>query len=126
MAKLATPKESDIQRTGIKLLKLRGWHVWRRNVGSMKGQAGNFVRFGEPGQCDTWGFTCQGDYFECEFKRPGKRPTPKQSTWLHKVNAICGLAFWVDNLATLELVAKAIEARLMISYYGDTDDYDLI
>jgi hypothetical protein len=137
--KVHPPLESDVQREGIATLQAFGWLVYRRNVGAMSGtHAGKswFVKFSEKGQSDTWAIMRCGRHAEIEFKRYGKRPTLDQVLWLRKVNARTGAAFWVDSLAYLWTVAKALSEGAVIQYHdtkwmygkaeGPSGDYDVV
>jgi hypothetical protein len=122
-----TPTEAEIQKSGIAILKALGWLVWRRNTGAMSGSHGGkkwFVKFGEKGMADTWGFTPDGRHCEIEFKRPGKRPTEAQLAWLKLTNRF-GVSFWVCNTSSLVAIAKAVAEGRRIRY-GDNDNYEVV
>ncbi len=140
--KVPTPLEKEIQKNGIALLRSLGWKkVFRRNVATFtadyKGKS-RIIRCGEPGQSDTWGVMPDGRHFELEFKRSGERPTLDQAKWLWMMNSGgCGVSFWVDNLDTLERVARHLMDGGRIVYLdqdgreypdgrGPSGDYDLI
>ncbi len=138
--KIPVPLEKEVQKSGIALLRALGWTVFRRNVGfsvaTHKGKK-RAIRYGDPGQSDTWGTLPDGRHFELEFKRPGKRPTLDQARWLWMMNSgDYGVAFWVDNTGTLERVARHLMAGGRIRYldqdgrqYPDgwsPGDYDLV
>jgi hypothetical protein len=125
------PLEKEIQKPGIAYLKSLGWDVNRRNVGAftVQGKTGvkRFIRANSPGQSDTWGTTPDGRHFELEFKRPGKEPTALQFEWLQKMNARPStVAFWCDNTATLERVARHVMAGGGVEYTGIGAEYDLV
>jgi hypothetical protein len=105
------PLEREIQRNGIKLLKMLGWTVHRRNTGTFfatyKGKE-RLIRSGTPGMADTWGVMPDGRRFEIEFKRPGNRPTELQLAWLKSQNNAHCAAFWVFETGHLELYAKLL------------------
>ncbi len=125
MAKLATPREAEVQKSGIAYLKAQGWQVFRRNTGAMLNKNGQLIRFGEPGQSDTWGITPDGRHFELEFKRHGERPNKAQLAWLKKMNTEQTPAFWVDNTSTLARIEKWLRCSGTIHYRQDSDEYDL-
>lgn len=123
-----TPLESEVQRNGILLLEALGWECHRRNTGVFllrhNGKE-RMVRASEPGMADTWGTMPDGRRFEAEVKRYGKRPTPKQLTWLKSQNGPHCAAFWYDNTKTLNAVANALMHGAHIRYHETGDDYDV-
>lgn len=132
-----SPLEKDVQRIGIELMEGLGIQVHRRNVGGMSGRHNGkswYVRFAEPGQSDTWGILPDGRHVEVEFKRPDERPTLEQTLWLIRCSARCP-AFWVDNVATLGVVIRAVLTGATVVYrdgrerygkvWGPSADYDL-
>jgi len=126
--KTYTPTEAEVQKSGIAILKAMGWLVWRRNVGSMSGSHNGkawFVKFGEPGMADTWGFTPDGRHCEIEFKRRGKRPTAEQTAWLRMTNRF-GVSFWVDSTESLQRIASHIGRGCKVWYFDESDKFDLV
>jgi hypothetical protein len=123
-----SPLEKVVQKNAIILLRHLGFTVFRRNIGMMTGQhkgKGWAVRFSEPGQSDLWGFTPGGRHFEAETKRLGKRPTEIQLAWLKSRNGPHCAAWWFDNTATLERVARHLMAGGSIEF-GEDDHYMLV
>ena len=113
------PRESEVQKSGIAILKALGWKVWRRNVGGMTDRKGHFIRFGEPGMSDTWGITPDGRHFEIEFKRLGQKPSRVQFAWLRHMNGGGPVSFWVDNTDDLQFVADMITRGYYVRYRDD-------
>ncbi len=138
--KLPKPLEKEIQKNAVKLLRSLGWEIHRRNVsafgGTHKGKKW-FVRSGEPGQADLFGKLPDGRHAEIEIKRPDERPTLDQARWLWANNrSDHEVSFWVDNLDTLERVARHLMGGGKILYldnngrqypdgWGPSADYDL-
>lgn len=124
------PRESEIQASGMALLRTLGWRVFRRNTGAMtatyKGRD-RFIRFSEPGQSDCWAVLPDGRHGEVEFKRPGEWPTAAQLAWLRSMNGVGGsVAFWVSDLKDLEEVARHVQRGGKIEYVGDEGQYQLV
>lgn len=116
--------ESKIQREGMAWIRAQGSLVFRRNCGGMYDASGNFVRFAEKGAADSWGILPSGAHFECEFKRPGKRPTYDQVTWLIGTNGHgSSVSFWVDNLDTLQRVYAWVCSGGRVVYSPDLRRY---
>jgi hypothetical protein len=129
-----TPLESEVQRNGILHLESRGWVCYRRNVAGWaipetETSDRRFISANKAGMSDTWGRLPDRRRFELEFKRHGKRPTEKQIAWLRENNDEHCVAFWVDNLATLQIVAAHLMAGGSVEYSehpgADRDYYQL-
>jgi len=123
--KTPKPLEKEIQRNGIKLLKFLGWTCHRRNTGMTRATYGGrtrVIRYGEPGMADIFGKLPDGRSFELEFKRPGNRPTRRQFDWLKSQNSEHCVAFWVDDVQTLEIIAKRLMRGFRIWWDDDDDD----
>lgn len=92
------PLEKDIQRAILDYCKAERIFVQRRNVAGVQKLSGNrYVQLGKKGMADLWGIV-KGIHFECEVKRPGKKPTPEQIAWLNLCSIYGARAFWADSL----------------------------
>jgi len=104
-------REGKIMRSVIARLRYRfGVMLFRRNVGAIK-KGDHFVRFGAPGQADLWGFLPASHgarHVEIEVKRPGNEPTDLQLRWLREVNRLGGVAYWGDDVNTIERIMEAV------------------
>ena len=85
--------------------------IFRRNVGGMKDDNGDYVRFGEAGQSDLWGWivayrcpSCnrllEGIHFEIELKSGNGKLTEKQKNWLLFVAKNNGIAIELRPIET--------------------------
>lgn len=118
------PLESVVLKDCMAVYRRLGIPAWRRNVGGMSGTHKGrswYVKYGEPGQCDTWGLIPDGHgkwpfHFEGEIKRPGKKPTLDQTLWLRSINDRTGRAFWADSAEILESVVRALMSGGCIRY----------
>lgn len=102
------PKEADILRDCLTLLKLKGILCWRQNQGAITGEHNGkkrFLRFASmPGLSDILGvLPPSGRLLAVECKRPGRKPTPEQEVFLDVVRQCGGLAVCVHSLDELEL-----------------------
>jgi hypothetical protein len=111
-------RESPVQKSIIAQLGHLGISLERRNVGAARyrnprtGKT-RLVRFAKAGQSDLWGMDWPrnlpwGRHWEIETKRWGEKPTDPQLEWLWKAMSRGCVAFWVDNAATAERVARAV------------------
>lgn len=140
IVKAPIPRESEVQRDGMAWLRSQGCQVYRRNTGGMYDARGNFVRFSEKGASDSWAISPAGIHLEVEWKRSGETPTLDQVLWLIKTNGHgYSASFWVDNLATLEVVYRHVTHGGRVAYsnapkryrvrgkdvYGPCGEYDL-
>src|SRR5512143_3504740 len=112
---LPTLRETDIVRAVKHYLELRGFAVFRRNVGGAYSGL-SFVRFSEPGQADLYGWErSTGRHLECEVKVPGARTKPTrdalQREWLARAKR--------DGVIALR-VASVLEADEQLAEYGIT------
>ena len=122
--KLPRERESSVQKTVRAALDLRGIVTYRRNV-VLYPINGRYVRAGEKGQADLYGWErVTGRHWEIETKRPDERPTEDQLVWLKQCTADGAVAFWCDNARTAENVADAIQAGGRIVWHED-DYYDI-
>lgn len=96
--------EGNVQDAVIEYLTLvKGWRVFRRNVGAAKLNGGYWVKFNGTGQADLWGWIPgSGRHFEIEVKKPGEKPEGKQPEWLDGARTDGCIAFWVDSIEMLE------------------------
>jgi hypothetical protein len=106
------------------MLRLVGFEVFRRNVGGLCDEHGNYVSFAEKGQSDLYGWVrATGVHFEFETKRYGKKPTPNQLFWLKQCTATGAHAWWADNIEDAIKVARAILAGGRIVWEEDENYY---
>lgn len=126
------PSESEILRNCVAVFHALQVPVWRRNVLAISATYGGkrrFIKGGERGQADLWGMLpnpniLRSRHFECEVKRPGKRPTLSQVRWLLEVNAITGCAFWVDDPRILKVILEQLLCGARIVYSEATETYE--
>lgn len=98
-------RESEIQRSILEYLTMRGHFVWRNNsgayVGEHKGKT-RFFRFGKKGSSDILGCAkSTGKIIAIEVKRLGGDVTPEQNSFLgsiQKENGIAFVAYSVDDV----------------------------
>ena len=85
--------------------------IFRRNIGGMTKENGDYVRYGEAGQSDLWGWIVkhrcpfcnrlqEGTHFEIELKSENGKLTPKQINWINFVAANNGIAIVLYPIAT--------------------------
>jgi hypothetical protein len=114
-AKLPRPLEKSIQKGAIDLLDFYGVEAFRRNTGAMKAShkgRSRLIRFANPGASDLWGVHREtGIHWEVEIKRPEERPRLDQVEWLLRHHRLGAVAFWVDNLDTLDSILFHLEAH---------------
>ncbi len=116
------PLESEVQKACIQIMQAHGWRVFRRNTGTMGGSHKGkrwFVRFGEKGQSDVYGFIPKfdGRHVEVEIKRKGERPTLDQIEWLIRCHEYDGcVAFWVDSIECCVNVVNHIDRGGEVRY----------
>lgn len=128
--------EGDVQKSAIAILRGLGWQIWRRNVGGRrwtdKRGRERYMAFAEAGQSDLWGLTYATPHApyvrhaEIEIKRRGEWPTEDQILWLVKMSAFGAVAFWADNTADIERVARHVMKGGHIEFVGTTGQYRLI
>lgn len=113
------PREAEVLRACLKLLKMRGISAWRQNTGV--GKFGKrFVRFGVPGQADISGvLPGSGVRIEIETKRPGNKPTPLQLAYLRGINASGGVACWTSDPSHLDRIIVAVLAGARVEIDED-------
>jgi hypothetical protein len=111
---IPAPRESDILRSCLDLLRLRGVFAWRVNSGAVAGEYNGrrrFVRFhGAPGCADIIGILPGGRFLAVECKRPGNKPTPQQTAFLEAVRQQGGLALVVSDVRDLAAALDDVEA----------------
>jgi hypothetical protein len=105
------PRESDLVKACLQLLKLRGVYCWRQNSGAAvfgQGKARRFVQMtrGVQGVSDILGILPGGRFLAVEAKRPGNWPTAHQEAFLDAVRAQGGVALVVHDVGEL---AAALE-----------------
>lgn len=107
MPDLSAPKakESEILKSILEYLKIRGYLCWRNNSGAYvdgdnRGKK-RFIRYGLPGSGDIIGCLKDGRFFSIECKRPGLPPTPLQRDFMFKVQTSNGIAFVASSIDDL-------------------------
>jgi hypothetical protein len=112
--------EKTVQASIAGMLRLIGFEVFRRNVGGLYDDDGNYVSFAEKGQSDLYGWIrATGAHFEFETKRYGKKPTPNQLAWLKQCTVLGAHAWWADNIEDAIKVARALLAGGKIVWEED-------
>jgi hypothetical protein len=110
--KLPTPRESEIQAAVIDFLEASGCVVIRVNSGLLPRADGGRM------QCSTSSIgTCSdllvcppgGQFFSVEVKRPGGRPTARQSAFLDAVRDRGGIAAVVTSIEDARLALGRCE-----------------
>ena len=103
MLRKRVPLESDVLRAILQYLRLHKDVAWvaRMNTGAMEVQ-GRYVKFAFKGCSDIIGQMRDGRFLAVEVKRPGKIPSANQDSFLRMVNQHGGLAFWADDVFTVE------------------------
>ena len=96
--------ESEFQRHILSVFDGdRNVKMFRRNVGATKTDGGRYVRFGQAGQSDLYGWIVEhrcpfcnkqqfGTHFEIEVKSDKGKPTAAQLAWLKMVAESNGIA----------------------------------
>lgn len=88
--------EGDIQRECMIELSKLGAIVWRNNTGVHRAE-GRYIRYGLcVGSSDIIGIY-NGRFLAVEVKKPNKKPTKRQLTFIDTVNAHGGIAFYVTK-----------------------------
>jgi predicted Zn-ribbon and HTH transcriptional regulator len=98
--------------------------MYRRNVGGLTDKNGQFIRFGQVGQSDLWGWIVEhrcpfcnraqfGTHFEIEVKSDKGKPTAAQLAWLNMVAQNNGIAILIhpernDPIGLRERVLKML------------------
>lgn len=100
------PLESEIQRSILTLLALRGVYARRINVGMIPvyrtGDSRGFRKSEMTGISDIIGVLPGGRILCIECKRPGGKPTPAQREFLDRVNEKGGLAMVATSTRDVE------------------------
>jgi len=101
--KVRKTMESDVLKSIMAYLKIHPKVAWiaRINTGAMLIDH-RFVRFGFNGCSDIIGQLKDGRFLAVEVKRPGNVPTKLQNAFIQMVNDNGGLAFWADDVFTVE------------------------
>jgi hypothetical protein len=105
-------READILQACLTWLKLHGVFCWRQNQGAISGEYNGkrrFLRFASmAGISDIVGLLPpSGRLLAVECKRPGRKPTPEQDTFLAIVRQSGGVGVCVHSLAELEQALAA-------------------
>lgn len=103
--KIFDPLESEIQETILNWLEYQKGKFWRNNTGALNIEK-RFIRFGLKGSSDIIGILPDGRFFACEVKRPGKKPTPDQKTFLETIAYWGGVACVAYSLEDVVNVFK--------------------
>lgn len=95
--------ERDVLKAAIQLLALHPRVAWahRFNSGAYA-DGGRFIRFGFVGCPDIIGQMTDGRILCLEIKRPGKKPSDAQVTFLARVKKHGGVAFWASDVADIQ------------------------
>ncbi len=104
------PLEKDIQKAIVEYLRLVGAVAIRVNSGAISGEHNGkkrFVRFNsEPGCSDI--IAClAGRFVAIEVKRPGKKATDAQTSFLDSVRQAGGVAFVADSVEVTQISLRA-------------------
>jgi len=115
--------EAELLKTAVQVLGALGVRCYRRNVGARtwidkKGKT-RLMKFAMAGMADLWGTGPDGRHWEVELKRYGRKPTDEQLSWLFSMTETGAVAFWADNIRSLERVARAILAGGRIEWRRD-------
>lgn len=86
--------ENDIQHDIMEYLLLRGFKVWRQNIGRTGG-----VNHGAKGMSDIGGILPGGKYLAVEVKRQDGKLTVEQRVFLDTVRELGGLAVVARSVA---------------------------
>lgn len=110
------PREQDIVRACLDLLRFRGIFAWRQNCGAVvqdrRGRRERFVRFTSiKGVSDIIAVLPGGRVAVIECKRPGNVPTEEQKAFLNAVTRRGGLAAWRWSSTTSTTSATSSIAR---------------
>lgn len=96
-----SPKESDIQKSILDYLLMRGYFVWRNNTGAFGAESNGrkrWIRAGKKGAGDIIGLTKEGHFLSIEVKRRGQLPTDDQIRFIRSVLDNKGIAFVAHDL----------------------------
>ena len=104
----ALPKEKDIQKQIVQYLKMRGAVAVRTNSGAFKVKD-RFVRFNSEEGCSDLLCCYRGFFVALEVKRPGKKPTAKQSGFLGEVEKASGIAAVVTSIDDVREILDNLE-----------------
>lgn len=103
--------EAPVLRGCLELLAYCGVLAWRNNTAAVlrrdkKGR--QFYAFhGRKGASDILGcLPPRGQFFACEVKAPGKRPSEEQTAFLRDVEAVGGVGCWVDSVHELSAILR--------------------
>lgn len=107
---MKAPRETDLIRACLRLLKLRGVFAWRNNTTGVYDPArGRFRTFtGLKGVADILGVLPGGRLLAVEGKMPGNRPTRDQQAFLDGVRRAGGAALVVHSVEELERALREL------------------
>lgn len=107
--------ESEILKSALELLRLKGAFCWRSNNTGVRRRDKSGREFwafnGTLGVSDIIGVLPGGSgrIITVETKAPGKKPTPHQSAFLAAIEAMGGLSLVVDDVKQLESILRDLE-----------------
>ena len=73
--------EAEIQLSILKYLKTIDVSAWRNNSGKVRVNGG-WMQLAPEGSTDIIGYLPGGKFLGIEVKKPGKKPTVKQTEWM--------------------------------------------
>ena len=120
--------ESQFQKEILKAFKDDpNIKIFRRNIGGTKKENGDYVRYGEAGQSDLYGWIVEhrcpfcnrlqeGTHFEIELKSADGKLTDKQKNWLEMVARNNGIAIVLrpiesDPVGLRERICRLLERQ---------------
>jgi len=104
--KNTTIKESDIQRSILKYLRLKSIFCWKNNTVGIAKPNGHYIPAQMTGIADILGIMPDGRFLAIEVKRPGNKPTPNQVQFIQNIINNKGLAFLAYSLDDVKQIIK--------------------
>jgi hypothetical protein len=113
---MKAPRESDLVRACLQLLRVRGVFAWRANSGALAVQRGGrrrVYRFaGARGLSDILGILPPaGRFLAVECKMPGRNLTADQRAFLDAIRAAGGVALLITDVGELQAALAALQGR---------------
>lgn len=101
-----TATETDLVKTCLGYLDIKGIDAWRNNSGAVvvpgsPGRKRRCIRYGKKGSSDILGMVPDGRFLAVECKRKGKYPTKEQRAFLAMVKRNNGIALLVRDVDDL-------------------------
>jgi len=96
--------ETDLVRTCLQYLDLKGIYAWRNNTGAAKAQykgRKRYIRYGLKGSSDILGLLPDGRFLAIECKMKGKYPSKEQRAFLERIKESNGVALLVREIDDL-------------------------